>query len=536
MTIEETPSSEPLVNEETPALEPAVAEEVPAAEPTAIEAAAAVEPTAAEATHAIEPMEVAEAPAVEPIPTAEAPAIEQALPAEMPTPEPLTSPEMPVLEPITPEEIDPEGLVALKNLEERRRRKKRKRIITIVVVCAIVAAGIAAWFIVNNMNQPKAVEEMKAMTAVVTRENLSATIKATGTVNAGTSVEVTPEVSGVVEEVLVADGQHVNAGDVMFTLKNAELEREVADAAAALEKAQHGLNQANAEVSNAWDSYYQAIDEYNALVDQANAQAATSSETAAELGPFDHSGYLSAIDSANAGVTTAADAVADAQRNYDFAVAEADKRIVRAPASGTVLGLAATPGSAVGGAAGGTSTASGALARIANLDTLTVDIEVNEIDVSDIKPDQRAEVTFTAFSDLKLDGRVTSVASVASSAGEGSTGGGGGGVVTFKVTTVIDKPDERLKPGMSANVTIMTKDVPDALVIPAAALIEDGTTAYVMVVTDEQAQDGDLRQIEVGERAGSQVAVKSGLTEGELVLVNMTGGLDTTMSGAAALR
>jgi HlyD family secretion protein len=190
----------------------------------------------------------------------------------------------------------------------------------------------------------------------------------------------------------------------------------------------------------------------------------------------------------------------------------------------------------VGGATGGTSTASGPLAQIADLSTISVDVEVNEIDVSDVKVGQQAQVTFTAIPGLELQGTVKSVASVASNANAGSTGtatGAGTGVVTFKATTVIDQPDNRLRPGMSSNVKIVTKVLENVLLVPSAAVTEEGETAYVNVPTGQDGLQTERREVVVAGRTTSQVAIESGLQEGERVVVsNPIASLASSNSGA----
>ncbi len=479
--------------------------------------------------------------------------------------------------------VDPEALAAMKNLEERRKRKRRKRIIIIVVVCLAALLLAIIGLVTCAARSVMETVQSEMQTAVVTRSELSPAVQATGNVKPGSRVAITPEVAGIVQDVRVVEGQHVEAGDVLFTLKNTELEKSVADARSALDKAHQALNHAQASVDAAWTSYNDAVDAYNRSIEtmedaearaEADANRAYSAaydkaidaipksatkaerkqlvEEAKQLaqmayneayaaagvvdpGSFDHSTYTSAIDTANSAVVEAEGGVSDAQRSYNYAVEEADKRTVRAPVAGTLLALSVVPGSAVGGAAGGTSTAGDTLAEIGNLASLSIDIEVNEIDVSNVTVGQRAQVSFTAVPDLQLEGSVTSVASVASgSGGDANAATGSTGVVTYKATVAIDHPDERLKPGMSASVKIATSDAPSVLVVPAEALIEDGASAYVLVVRDGNNLDMEQREVVVGERSGSQVAIDEGLEEGETVVTSPAIVEAALGSGAAA--
>ena len=88
------------------------------------------------------------------------------------------------------------------------------------------------------------------------------------------------------------------------------------------------------------------------------------------------------------------------------------------------------------------------------------------------------------------------------------------------MTLLIEKPDNRLKPGMSADAKIMTGNIPNVFVIPLGAVKEDADGAFVYVVTDEDTMATERRKIVVAGRSDSQVAVKSGLERDEVVVVD----------------
>ncbi len=414
----------------------------------------------------------------------------------------------PAIEAIAPNlDEDAEVQAALKNLEERRKRTRRKRIIKIVIVCVIVAAAIAAWFIMNAINTQKQKEEAEAaaaLAAISTTKPPSSGVQASGTLKAGSSAVVTPEVSGIIQEVKVTEGQYVNMGDLLFTMKSDDAEKALSDAQSAVDKAQRNVSKAESEVSQAqqdYDSavnaYNSSIDAYNSSIDAANAagQAAydkayqeavaaiPSSATEAERkvlleeaeakaeiayleayqntvgvdpGSFDHAIYTSRIDSANESVDSAREALNDAQKEYARAQEQISKCQVKAPRSGTVLSLKAVVGASVGGASGGSSSSTDATVLIGDLSSLEVDVEVNEIDVAGVKAGQTAEVTFPAFPDIQESAEVVSIAAAATNA-SGEAANSGGGIVTFTVKLVMKHPDERLKVGMSANVKIKTE-------------------------------------------------------------------------------
>ena len=109
-------------------------------------------------------------------------------------------------------------------------------------------------------------------------------------------------------------------------------------------------------------------------------------------------------------------------------------------------------------------------------------------------------------------------------------------MVTFKVDLVIDQPDPRLKLGMTASVDILTQDIPNALVIPAAALTDDGDGNYtVEVVVNEETLETKTKTVKVAAQSSSEAVIKKGLNEGDMVLVYGADGGDMDDMGDGEL-
>lgn len=278
----------------------------------------------------------------------------------------------------------------------------------------------------------------------------------------------------------------------------------------------------------------------NALAAAASAgDNAKSTIAIPEVPPFDESTYTASLDSAQASIDTAEQARATAERTLQEANEKGEKRTVKAPKTGTLITLSAQTGAAVGGAEGGTTTSpssgSGALAAIADVSQMRVSMQINEVDITNVKVGQRAKVTFSSIQGLEQEARVVDVATTAAGASDG-TGGGGGGVASFNVVCMIPKPDKRLKPGMTANVTIYTSDIPMALVVPNDAVLElsDGTSVDVVTNAEELAANPEAkpvterRKVQVGEKNSTQTVITSGLYEGDVVLV---GGASSGLEG-----
>lgn len=475
---------------------------------------------------------------------------------------------------------DDDALTALRNMEAKRKARKRNRIIKIAIA-AVIAVAALVLFLMRDTLFPPATPEVEPETMTVARSEFRTTVQGSGSLKPGSTAVVTPEVSGIIESVLVEEGQYVEEGDVVVTLRNADLDKTVSEAADSVSKASTDVYNAQVEVNDLQASYENAVDQYNwsvaqneidtsnakvagdeaysatydaevakipkdatpeereQLIAAAKEKAQQAYQTAYDAVPitpiaeYDDASYVSQIDSAWSSVTSAQSTLGEAQRVYDTAVEQADKRNVKAPASGTVLALSAVPGAAVGGAEGGTSTNSGALMQISDMSKLKVSIQVNEIDIMSIKEGQKAVVTFSALPELELSATVASVASVATGSGDesGMGGGGGGGIATFTVALNIDQVDERLKPGMTATVNIITQDEKDVIVVPTSALNEVGETAYVQVVVGDDPNTTEQREVKVGARSSSQAVIESGLKEGETIAYGGSNALSDLVGG-----
>lgn len=338
---------------------------------------------------------------------------------------------------------------------ERRRKKLIRRGIAVGVVVTIALIAIIATLVINA--QPAGTNG--PVTDMVTEGTFTTTVEAKGQLKPISASVVSPSVDGTVEKINVQAGQSVNEGDVLMTIKNDALDSAVSEAQRAVAAAQEDLN--------------------NAKVALAAAQAAPTTDSDGSTGPSD------ANANANA-VSTAQRNLASAQAALEQATAKAAERTVKAPSSGSIVELNAKVGATVtGGMIMGESDTSGGkqCMQIADLSKMKVTVQVGEKDIAKIAVGQSANVTYPAFPDIVSQGTVTAIASVANS----DSGSGSGGSVTFNVDILIEAPDARLKPGMTAEVSVVTEQLDDVVMVPTMALMtEDGEHYYVNVATNDE--------------------------------------------------
>lgn len=341
---------------------------------------------------------------------------------------------------------------------ERRHKKLVRRGIAAGIVGGIILIAIIVSVVLNS--QPQSANG--PVTDMVMEGTFTTTVEAKGQLKPISASVVSPSVDGTVAQINVQAGQTVNEGDVLMTIKNDELDSAVAEAQRAVAAAQEDL--ANAQ---------------KAL---AAAQAAPTMDADGTAVPTDTSADASAVSSAQRNL-------ASAQATLEQANAKAAERTVKAPSSGSIVELNAKVGATVaGGMVMGEGDTSGGkqCMQIADLSKMKVTVQVGEKDIAKIAVGQSANVTYPAFPDIVSQGTVTAIASVANA----DAGYGGGGSVTFNVDILIDAPDSRLKPGMTAEVSVVTEQLDDVVMVPTMALMtDDGENYYVNLATDDEGKE-----------------------------------------------
>jgi HlyD family secretion protein len=208
-------------------------------------------------------------------------------------------------------------------------------------------------------------------------------------------------------------------------------------------------------------------------------EGATAATLAADQASIDsaNQSLLSAkenLDTVQAGTTqtdllTAQASVASAQAALDTAQRAADQSKIIAPFDGTVA--------TVTGVVGQTATSGAAVITIVNTGDLETEISLSEVDVAQVKPGQDVQLEFDALGGQTFPGKVLSVSPLGTITS---------GVVNYNVNVGLVKPDPSILPGMTAQATIITARVPDALIAPNRAIRTQGTRHILTVLQGGQ--------------------------------------------------
>ena len=335
-------------------------------------------------------------------------------------------------------------------------------------------------------------EEEKSVsfqTAQVERGSIQNSITATGTIEPVTSVTVGTQVSGIVSHLYVDYNSVVKKGQVIAELDKTNLTSELKTAQANLSSAQSTLNYEQANYNR-----------YKTLFDK-GLVSADEYESA-------HLSYLKARES----VTTASQSVQKAQTNLGYAT-------ITSPIDGVVLSKSVEEGQTVAA-----SFNTPELFTIAqDLTNMRVIADIDEADIGGVIEGQRVTFTVDAFPEDRFEGSVTQVRQQATTESN---------VVTYEVVISAPNADLKLKPGLTANVTIYTLEKNDVLTVPAKALrfmpnealLREGQTINDVdapqKVWTQEGENFQAHAVQTGTTNGLTTEIISGISEGTEVLVD----------------
>lgn len=294
----------------------------------------------------------------------------------------------------------------------------------IIIGIALIAIAAIAYFMLAGGQKKETVEFEKT---TVEKTNIQNSITATGTIEPVTSVTVGTQVSGIVSHLYVDYNSEVKKGQVIAELDKTNLTSELRTAQANLSSAQSSLNYEQANYNR-----------YKTLYDK-GLVSANDFETA-------KLSYLRAKEQ----VVTSAQSVQRAQTNLGYAT-------ITSPIDGVVLSKSVEEGQTVAA-----SFNTPELFTIAqDLTDMRVIADIDEADIGGVKEGQRVSFTVDAFPDDHFQGQVTQVRQQATTESN---------VVTYEVVISAPNNDLKLKPGLTANVTIFTLEKNDVLAVQTKAL------------------------------------------------------------------
>ena len=307
---------------------------------------------------------------------------------------------------------------------------KTKKIILIAVAVTVVVGG-GIWFFTGSPAKHK----VMYASATVSKGDISNSVTATGTIEPVIEVEVGTQVSGIIDKIYVDYNSVVTKGQLIAEMDRITLQSELASQQATYDgaKAEFEYQKKNYERSKGLHD--------KSLI----------SDTDYEQALYNYQKAKSAFDSGKA-------SLAKAERNLSYAT-------ITSPIDGVVISRDVEAGQTV---ASGFETPT-LFTIAADLTQMQVVADVDEADIGGIEEGQRASFTVDAYPNDVFDGVVTQIrlgdASSSSSASSSTST-----VVTYEVVISAPNPDLKLKPRLTANVTIFILDKKDVLSVPNRAL------------------------------------------------------------------
>jgi RND family efflux transporter MFP subunit len=378
----------------------------------------------------------------------------------------------------------------------RAPRVRSGRILLSALALVAVVGGVI-WFALAR-SAPPAVRIAAARAAAPGADG-SSVLDASGYVTARRQATVSAKITGKVTEVLIEEGMRVEEGAVLARLDDTEAKAQLALAKAQLAAARSQVAEIRAQLEQAERDHERQRELFDRQLIAAQALDAARAQR----------------DALRARQVAAGEQIRVAQESVAVAEVQLDNTVVRAPFGGVVVAKAAQPGEMISPiSAGGGFTRTG-IGTIVDMDSLEIQVDVNEAFINRVTPGQPVEATLNAYPDSKIPAEVIAIIPTADRS-----------KATVKVRIALKRKDPRVVPDMGVRVAFLDRQ-PTApggegaprsgVLVPAEAVRPDGSQAVVFVYADGKVE---RRQVTPGQTLGADRQVLSGLRPGERVVVS----------------
>ena len=360
-----------------------------------------------------------------------------------------------------------------------------KKTTPVLIIAAIAAGGV--YYFLHKQNAPF---NISYETAKVEKATIGNSVTATGTIEAVTSVEVGTQVSGLIDKIYVDYNSSVRKGQVIAELDKTNLLSQLSSANSQLQSAQSDLRYQKANFSRMKNLYEKGL-----------------------VSADDYETARLALQQATSTVAQRQEAVSTAKTNLGYAT-------ITSPIDGIVLSKSVEEGQTVA-ASYSTPTL---FTIVKDMTDMRVIANVDEADIGEVREGQRVTYTVDAYPDETFEGTVTQVRNEATTDNN---------VVTYEVVISAPNPDKKLKPGLTANVTIYTLEQNNILSVPTKALRFTPTKETVgpqdkivdcsgkHKVWVRNGRTFQAYSVQTGITNGTRTQILSGVKEGTVVIVDL---------------
>ncbi len=367
-----------------------------------------------------------------------------------------------------------------------------------MIAAAVLAAALATAAVWLTLGRHGVATVHTATAQPISAGGGASVLDATGYVTARRQATVSAQITGTVAAVLIEEGDHVKEGQVIGRLDDTAQRAALAQAQAQLHSAQALLLQAQAQL---------AQNRRDVRRDEDLVTRKLVSEQAVELARTQVEAQSAQVEAQRKQIDLAAANVRAAQVQLDYCT-------VRAPFTGVVIAKAAQVGEIISPlSAGGGFTRTG-IGTLVDMDSLEVEVDVNEAYINRVEPGQRVESVLNAYPDWRIPSHVIAIIPTADRS-----------KATVKVRIGLDVKDNRIVPDMgvrvsfleAANATAAAHERARGVLVPAAAVRKDGDRDVVFVLQGQRVQ---RRSVTLGGTSGDARQLLAGVSAGEAVVVD----------------
>ena len=375
----------------------------------------------------------------------------------------------------------------------------RIRPVAIGLVVLVLAAGVIWW-----LTRPKVIEVRTAVAREIGGAGGDHTVlNASGYVTARRAATVSSKVTGKVVEVLIEEGMKVKEGQILARLDDTNIKASLAVAQAQLESARAALDETRAQLK-------QADHEYQRTIELAKQHIASQSDL--DLAESNAKSLQAHLAQQQVDVTVA-------ERNLVTWQQQMDDMVIRAPFDGVVTTKDAQPGEMISPvSAGGGFTRTG-IGTVVDMDSLEIEIDVNESYINRVQPGQPVVATLDAYPEWKIPCKVIAIIPTADRQKS-----------TVKVRVGFDQLDPRILPEMSVKVAFREtgggSTANHTVLVPKSAMQSQDGRDVVFVVQHGRAE---RRAVTVIDTQGDDSVLSAGVSAGESVVVDPPAGLNDGM-------
>jgi len=368
-----------------------------------------------------------------------------------------------------------------------------------ILLGLLLAAGAAYYFFSSNSKQ-----ETTYLTESVTRGNVEKTVVASGSVESVNEVDVGAQASGKITKLYVKLGQEIKKGEMIADIDSTTQINTLNTKKAALVSYQ-------AQLKAKKTAYDVALSSYNRL-SKLYTQKATSLDSVNTA--------KSTLDNAKAEMEAIEANIKQAEIEVNTAETNVGYTKITAPMDGTVISVPVSEGQTVNA-----NQTTPTIVTIADLSQMKIKPEISEGDITKVKAGQ--EVSFTILSDSQtvyhsvidsVDPANTTTSDSSSTSSLSSSSSSTTSAIYYYANVLIDNPDRTLRIGMTTENNIKIANAKDVLLVSNMAIQKCDGKSFVNVLNDKN--QPEPREVEIGVQNDFKTEIKSGLNEGEKVIVS----------------